>query len=245
VKVVIVDDEKPARENLKTILNRCFPEINIVGEADAVASGVKLLSTVKTDLVFLDINLFDGSGFNVLQELDQIDFQVIFVTAYSQFALRAFRVNALDYILKPINVAELKDAVNRAISSMDSYSPNNLQTIVDSNESIFKNQRLAVKENDGIRFVDIATIMRCQSDNNYTEIYLVDGKKILSSKTLKEYSEILEDFDFLRIHQSHLVNAKKITRILKKDGLFVELDNGEILQVSRRKKDELYRKMIS
>ncbi|NOQ72581.1 MAG: response regulator [Crocinitomix sp.] len=245
MKIVIIDDEKPARENLKTILNQFFPTLDVIGEADSVANGVELLSQVKADLVFLDINLFDGSGFNILQELEEIDFQVIFVTAYSQFAIRAFRVNALDYILKPINVDELKIAVNKAITSEMSNAPSPIQTIVASKTGIFKNERLAIKENDGIRFVDITSILRCKSDNNYTEIHLLDGKKIISSKTLKDYSQILEDFDFLRIHQSHLVNTKKIKRIIKKDGLFVEMDNGELLQVSRRKKDDLYRKMTS
>lgn len=243
MKVVIVDDERPARENLRTTLNHFFPDIQVVGEADSVVTAVNVLTEVEMDLVFLDVNLFDGSGFNILEELPEINFHVIFVTAYSQFAIRAFRVNALDYILKPVNVNELKQAVEKAMHSTENHQVRILKSALQLKENIFKSQRLAIKENDGIRFIEIPTIIRCKSDNNYTDIFLATGEKIVSSRTLKEYTQILESYDFLRIHQSHLVNTCKITKIHKKDGIYVEMDNGELLEVSRRKKEDLYRKM--
>lgn len=179
----------------------------------------------------------------ILDEFGEINFQVIFVTAYSHFAIQAFRVNALDYILKPVNVNELKEAVKKAMLSEDNYSAQQLKKVGEVKKNILKTQRLAIKQNDGVRFIDIPTILSCKSDNNHTDIFLTTGEKIVSSRTLKEYSQILETYDFLRIHQSHLVNTTKIVKVHKKDGLYVELENGDLLEVSRRKKEDLYRKM--
>ena len=240
MNVIIIDDEELARENLSGILNEHFPSLNVIGEADSVDSGIDLLTHKKVDLVFLDINLFDGSGFTILQSLKNVDFQVVFVTAYNDFAIQAFRVNALDYILKPINIDELGQAVAKAIANFENKATNWINESVNNG---FENQRLAIKENHGIRFVDITDIAYCKADSNYSEIYLKSGERILSSRTLKEYAEILENYDFYRIHHSHIINLSIVKRIIKQDGIFVELMEGKILEVSRRRKVGLMLKL--
>ena len=246
MKTVIIDDEKPAREYLNSLIKKYFnDQINVIGEADSVSAGIEILSKLEVDLVFLDINLFDGSGFNILEEIKQINFQVIFITAYNDYAIRAFRVNALDYILKPINIDDLRSAIQKA---KQNFNEGQNKTIIEALVNLQleqKNRRIAIHENDGIRFVNISQIVRCKSDNNYTEIYLADGEKIISSKTLKDYCMMLEDQGFFRIHQSHLVRLSYIKKILKRDGVQVELENGDILDVSRRKKEALSQKLLS
>ena len=241
MKVVIIDDELPSRENLSNTLATDFPELEIVGEAYSVDSGVDLLSNCEVDLVFLDIDLGSGTGFNILEKLEEINFQIVFVTAYNDYAIRAFKVNALDYILKPINDIELAVAIEKA---KENKIKTGSKMIKEINLNI-NDQSLGVKEKGGIRFIKVLNIIRCKADKNYTEIYLDSKERIVSSKSLKEYAKILESYGFFRIHQSHLVNLKKVKRILREDGIYVQLENNDLLQVSRRKKDALFKMMES
>ncbi len=245
MKAIIIDDEKPARDNLKAILKKIFDNIEVVAEADSVESGIKVLTSTKTDVVFLDINLFDGSGFNILEGLETINFHVIFITAYNDFAIRAFRVNALDYLLKPIDIEELQESINKVRKLDKKFKNDSLQETIENLKRKNQNTKLAINESDGVRFVRIQEIIRCQSDNNYTEVHMYSGEIITSSKTLKFFNEVLDKFGFFRIHQSHLVNLKNVKKILKRDGLQVELENGDILDVSRRKKEGLYQEMVA
>lgn len=244
MRAIIIDDEEPAREGLRNLLRRFFSEIKIVGEADSVSSGVSLLNTTETDIAFLDINLFDGSGFNILEQLDSINFHVIFVTAYDNYAIKAFKVSALDYILKPIDYDDLVNAVikvkKKRTLSLDTHLK---QSVTNFSQNKIQ-KKLSIIENDGIRFVLISDIIRCQADDNYTKIYLMDGDKIISSKTLKEYDSILVDFGFFRVHRSHLVNLKQIKKILKKNGTQVLMVNNDLIEVSRRKKDTLTKELM-
>lgn len=245
MKYVVIDDEKPARENLKTTLREYFPDLIPVGEADSSKTGVELLNRVSTDLVFLDIDLFDGTGFGMLEKLEKIDFQLIFVTAYNDYAIRAFRVNALYYILKPIVLGELLKAVNRARENQRISQNGRYREMLNNISESPVSQKLAIRESTGIRYLHIADIIRCKSDNSYTEFYLKNGQKFTSSRSLKDYSEILSEFGFFRIHQSHLVRLSSISRIVREGGTFVELDSGDTLPLSRRKKDDLIRKMAA
>ncbi len=244
MKAIIIDDEKPARENLISLLRKVADDVNVIGEADSVDSGIKILSKLKPDLVFLDINLADGSGFNILEQVS-CDFQTIFVTAYDSFAVRAFKVNALDYILKAIDEDELMAALAKARKRIK------LQENIPEFKWIAKNwnrapanQKLVVKERGSIRYIDIIDIVRCQADNNYTTIYLLSGEKIITPRTLKEFTEILESFNFFRIHQSHLVNIRFITRVNHEDsGGSVETKFGDVLRLSRLNKEAFMQKM--
>lgn len=240
-RAVVIDDEKHARESLKTILKMNWPQIQVVAEADSVESGVLVVNEINPEVVFLDINLSDGSGFNVLEQLKQIDFQLIFVTAYNNFAIQAFKVNALDYILKPINMEDLSHAISRLEREEAKINKSTLQEITQNwfNRN-GQGSKIAIREFDGVRYIDISKILRCQSHNNYTEIYLLQGEKIMTSRTLKEYDSILENHGFFRIYQSHLVNLSHLKKIVNKDGLFVEMDNGDLLELSRGKRDALF-----
>ena len=236
LKALVIDDEELARRNLKSMLNRFFHDVEIVGTADSVKSGIQVLSEIKTDIVFLDINLTDGSGFNLLDHFENRQFHVIFTTAYEDFAIRAFRVNAVDYLLKPISRHALKEAIERVKEKTMAIQPKILkkyETIAD------QKQKITVYDNSGIRLINISEILRCQASNYYTEIYLISGEKIVTSRTLKAYVETLEAYGFIRIHQSHLINLEKLSRIIKDDGYYAVMDNGDILEISRRKKEGL------
>lgn len=233
IRTIIVDDEKLARENLRALLGNIAPEVQIIGEANSVETAIDLIWNSNVDLVFLDIDLTDGSGFNVLEKVESNKFHVIFTTAFSEFALQAFRVNAVDYILKPIDRKELLTALQRV-------KERTLVTAGPQSQETNETHKLAINEGDGVRFVSVKDIMRCKSDDNYTEVFLDDGKRIVSSKTLKEYQKTLEPLGFVRVHQSHLVNLKKIAKVARQDGFFIVMENTDLIPVSRRKKDELF-----
>ncbi len=245
IDAVIIDDEQPARAVLKTLLSEHFNHIRVIGEANSVEQGVQILKKCNPTVVFLDINLSDGSGFNLLEKLDKIPFQIIFVTAYNSYAINAFKVNALDYILKPIGLTELERAVERLDLYPATVNEKNLTEIADNwrHQKNDQSSKLAIREFDGVRYLQIGDIIRCRSHNNYTEFHLVSGERIMTSKTLKEYAKILESYSFFRIYQSHLVNLLMIKKILNYEGLFVEMDNGDVLELSRNKKKVLFEKM--
>lgn len=233
---IIIDDEKPGRDSLKTILNLHFPVVSVIGEADSVKTGIKLLSQTTPDVLFLDINLSDGSGFNILEKLEQIDFQIIFVTAYNNFAIQAFQVNALDYILKPIQIAAISEALKRVKKELTTLSREDIKILKQNIKADLNDQRIIIREVNGSRYIKIKDIIRCQAHINYTQIHLYDGSRIMTSKTLKEFANILEQYGFFRSHQSHLVNINAIQKITKEDGLFLELEKGEKVALSRRRK---------
>lgn len=243
IKVSIIDDEKLARKNLIGALKSNFPDVQILGEANSVKSGIDLLSDLEPDLLFLDINLNDGSGFNILEELPKINFNVVFVTAYDQYAIRAFEYSALDYLMKPINPVDLGRAINKAKKLMNVKGNNHIRQIIENWDLILGARKLAIPELDGVRFVHTSSILRCESDSNYTKIYLKEGECIVSSKTLKGYSSILEQHGFLRVHRSHLVNINAIRKIVKNEGTYLIMENGDIVDVSRRKKEMLFQLM--
>lgn len=245
IDAVIIDDEAPAREMLKTLLSEYFNHIRVIGEADSVQEGVQVLKKCNPAVVFLDINLSDGSGFNLLEKLDNVQFQIIFVTAYNSYAINAFKVNALDYILKPIGLSELERAIERLNETSPTISENDLPEIVANwrQQNNDQSSKLAIREFDGVRFIQIGEIIRCRSHNNYTEFHMMSGEKIMTSKTLKEYAKILESYNFFRIYQSHLVNLLMVKKILSIEGLYVEMNNGDVLELSRDKKKNLFEKM--
>lgn len=243
MRVIIIDDEKLARENIKAVLKRMSFDIEIVAEANSVSTGIEVLQKTNTDLVFMDIDLNDGSGFNILESLPEIRFQTIFITAYNEFAVRALRADALDYLLKPINTVEFKEALCKARNIITERLNRKAGIIPENWKEAVEPKRLLIHEIDGIRYVNISDILRCASDNNYTKIYLTNGDMVTACHTLKKYSDILEAHHFFRIHRSHLVNIKMIKKILKRDGLFAIMNNNDQVQISRRRLEELRNKM--
>lgn len=238
MKVIIVDDEKFARESISNILHQKFPDITIVAQVGSLKEAIPEIKKQKPDLVFLDIDLTDGTGFDLLRAFESILFKIIFVTAHNEFAIKAIKYSALDYLLKPVNSEELEEAVNRAKETFNAdQEQKKISTFL--HNSITDNKKIIIHTSDSLFVVNVDDIIRCESANNYTEFFLKDGKKILVSRSLKIYEAILSEQGFMRIHRSHLINVKYITRFEKKEGGSIFCIDEVRLPVSQRKKQEL------
>lgn len=235
IKALIVDDESKALNLLKVTMERNFPGEFILETAQGGEEGLAKLTSFKPDLLFLDIEMPSMSGFDLLAAIPDVDCKVIFTTAYNQYAIRAIRYNALDYLLKPINPSELKEAVIRF-----QLQQNKKEVYSKQLENFFSNKdkNLAITTYDGVVFLEVDKIIRCEADLNYTKFILLDNKTFLSSKTLKEYEDLLSVHkNFLRVHRSHLVNLDFVLKF-KNEGCLI-LKDSTIVPVSRRKKEDV------
>lgn len=236
-KAVIIDDIKESRGSLRADLETYCPEIEIIGEADSVVSGTKLLKSCKPQLVFLDIQLGDGSGFDILEFIGKVDFNIIFTTASDAYAVKAFRFSAIDYLMKPIDPEQLIAAVKKA-SETKKTSSESIELLMENTKQNHKPiRRLALNTLDKIHIVNIADIVRCEADVNYTTFFFNDKSKLLVTKTLKEFEDLLKDHSFLRVHQSHLVNTNFIREFVKGDGGYLVMSEGSNVPVSTRKRN--------
>lgn len=239
LKTLIIDDENKARDTIKDMLNIYCPEVTVIGEADSVLSGINAIKKLKPDLVFLDIKMPDGTGFDLLNRLDNKPFSLIFLTAFDEYAVKAFRFSAVDYLLKPLDPDELMTSIERVVESKENENQhidallNNLKSIKNDNKKI------VLKTAESIFLVNVSDIIRCESTGNYTQFFILNQKPVLVSKTLKEYDDILTDYNFFRVHQSHLVNLNHIIRLDKADGGTLVLTNDHTVPVSTRKKEAL------
>ena len=240
IQVIIVDDEKLIREMIAGILETKCPDITIVAEADGVESAYQLIQQHKPDLVLLDIKMSDGTGFDLLEKLDTINFKVVFVTAYEEYAIKAFEYSAIDYVVKPFNPENLVQAIKKAEHSIQAELSLKLNTLL-SNLSTpsHDNKKLVLKTSDNIHIINVNNIIRLESDQNYSIFHIVDGRKIMVSKTLGEYDELLAQDDFFRVHKSHLINLKQIKRYEKANGGSLVMNNDSYVPVASRKKDQL------
>lgn len=236
IRAMIVDDEEGARESLSNILEKYVDGVKIVAKADSIAMAMEKIKKYEPELVFLDIEMPFGSGFELLERMKPINFDIIFVTAYDHYALKAIKFSALDYLLKPVDMDELKKAIAKHHKRSPENTAESYQNLIDNEKLEGDNKKLAIPDSSGIIFVKIRDIIRCESDGNYTKIYLNTGKKILASKTLGEYESMLEGDGFYRIHRSHLINLSHLKKYNKGDHSFVVLSDGTECDVSRRKK---------
>lgn len=238
-KAIIIDDELRARTTLSQMLNMYCPTIEITGQADSVLSGLTLIKQINPDIVFLDIKMPDGTGFDLLNRLEKINFALIFLTAFDEYAVKAFKFSAVDYLLKPIDPDELTAAVDRAIDTLKNKT-NQLAPLIENLKTIRReSKKIVLKTAESIYLVSIADIIRCESTGNYTRFFLTDKKAILVSRTLKDYDELLTEYGFYRVHQSHLVNLSHINRLDKADGGVIIMNDGQQVPISTRKKDAL------
>lgn len=239
IRAIIVDDEEKGQEILKSLIQKNCPEVLVLAVAGTADAGVEAIKKHKPELVFLDIEMPGGNGFTLLEKAKNFDFDVIFTTAYSQYAIKAIRFSALDYLLKPISPDELKVAVGRIGDKAGSGhgTKANVDTLL-SNIKEPKPGRIVLPNSHGAEYVQVSDIVRCTADGNYTSVVLITGKRILVAKTLKDYEELLSDHGFCRIHHAHLINMKHIRRYIKGEGGTVELSDGSSVEVSRRKKSE-------
>lgn len=238
-RAVLIDDMPDALKVLESDLNKHCPNIEIVGKAGSVVEGAKMLRTVETDLIFLDILLGDGTGFDLLEIFPDLKAKLIFITATDEFAIKAFRFAAIDYLLKPLDTKQLVEAVDKA-TSMISASTESIDLLRETinNPNQLPN-RISLHSQDKISVVEIENIVRCESDGNNTIFFLNSGEKIFVTKTLKSFDNLFVDHSFMRVHQSHLVNLNFIDAYVRKEGGYLKMKNEDIVPVAVRKKTEL------
>ncbi|HUM52011.1 MAG TPA: LytTR family DNA-binding domain-containing protein [Chitinophagales bacterium] len=245
--VCIIDDEKTNRDILSYLIQKIQPDVTILGEADAVNSGIDLINNKKPDLIFLDIDMPDGTGFDLVQKLDAHKPEIIFCTAYNQFGLRAIECSALDYILKPVTKNTIDTALKKAQQLVDkNYKAVQYEILKEQlGNTEKKGTRFLISNSDGAHIIPTDELICCIADSNYSHLHLTKNKKIMVAKTLKEIESMLEiNANFLRIHQSNIVNLDKIDKINRQENnVFVVMSNGMELAVARSKKDELLLKI--
>jgi two-component system LytT family response regulator len=238
IKAIIVDDEPHFRENLRTIMNLQATDIEVVAEAGSVAEAVRLITQLKPQLLFLDVHLPDGLGFDILKQLGSSGHKVIFTTAHDNYAITAFRFNAIDYLLKPVDPEMLIEALNRVREQpfLNSGLDERLQDVLSKPS---ERTKISLPTLEGITMLNIQDIIRCESDGSYTSFFTTKGRRIVVSRSIKEYDELLTPYRFFRVHQSHLVNLQYVEQFLKVDGGTLIMSDGSQIEVSRRRKDQL------
>lgn len=237
LKTIIVDDEKYSRENVRNALSSHAEIITIFAEANSVASALELIETEKPELVFLDINLGDGTAFDLLEKLSFKDFRLVFITAYDQYAIRAMKFSALDYLLKPLDKQELNQLMHRIL--LEEFKERKQIENLLQNVKNPSSKKIAIPTNEGFNIHEINEVVRCHSNGNYTMIYFSDGSKILSSKTLKFFDDMFENQGFERVHNSHLVNVNHIKKYISADGGFLKMSDESEIPISQRKKAQV------
>lgn len=240
LRCIIIDDEDHQRLTIEKMVKRYCPNVALVAQADGVKSGIEAIKKYKPDLVLLDIKMDDGTGFDLLDRLHPIYFKVIFITAYDQYAIRAFRCSAIDYLLKPLDPDELAQAVEKAEHAIQkdfNTQLDNLKEHLTSNNKA--NKKIIIKTYDNIHLVPINEILYCESDGSYVSIHQVSNPKIMVSASLKDYEDMLAEDGFFRVHKTYLINLKYIRRFEKAEGGSVVLDGDIKIPVASRKREHL------
>jgi len=240
-KALIIDDVDNSRLTLAQDLEKYCPQIRIIGEADSVKSAIAAISEKKPDVIFLDIQLGDGLGFEILEKLGNFDFQIIFTTALDAYGIKAIKFSALDYLLKPIDPDELVAAVNKLEKKNKTNSiKDSINLLLDNIRDIHPgNKRIALNSADKVHMVYVNDIIRCESDGSYTIFHLKNKEQIVVTRNLKEYENMLEDYSFVRVHHSHLINFSYLKEYVKKDGGYAVMTDNSQVPVSFRKKNNL------
>lgn len=241
IKALIVEDELYIRKGLLTMINSLDKNITVIGECESVKEAITVTNACKPDLIFLDINLRDGNAFDFLDQIQDINFQVIFITAYEQYALQALKNGAIDYILKPVDVDELEQAIDKALVADSSMQEEQLQIVKEQLINRDKS-KLVLSLQEGYQVIDFKDLLYCKSDKGYTTFYLASGKSYLASKPIKEYEGQLPQDNFVRTHQSYIVNMNFVDRYDKNGYIF--LKSGEQIPVASRRKDFFVSKLI-
>lgn len=242
---IIIDDEVRSCNVLKRMLQEYAPEINIIDVVHSAADGIMSIKSNNPDLIFLDIQMPQGDGFQVLEHFDHIPFKVIFTTAYDQYAIKAIKFSALDFLLKPIDIEELQQAISKiknVYGQQEDSRFNNLKEIISQNK---KAGKIALSTQDEIKFVQLTEIIRMEANGNYTSIFLSSGEKVLVTQTLKFYEDLLKDDFFLRVHHSHLINLKKVNKYLKGNGGHAVMEDGTKVEISVRRKESFLTHLLS
>jgi len=245
IKAIIVDDEPNCCKTLSLLLDRYCPEVEVTGNFNNGLDALQAISASSPDLVFLDVQMPKMNGFEMLEKLPSINFHLIFTTSFDQYALKAFRFSAIDYLLKPVDREELQNAVQKVLqrSQMSAYEQLQImfQKLHHPASSINK---IALPTMEGLQMIPVQSIISCEADDNYTILILKGNKKLVVSCTLKVIEEMLEDHSFIRVHRSFLVNLDEVEKYVKADGGYVVMSDGTNIYISRNKKEELLRKLL-
>ncbi len=245
IKAIIVDDEQQCIERLSELLNEhCHDFVELLDGFQSIPEGLAAIEKLHPELLFLDVQIGDNTGFHMLQQLKKISFEIIFTTAYDKYAVNAFKFSAVDYLLKPIDADDLKQAIEKVKSKLMSLDMNQkIETLLHNVKSGNQSKRITVATITGFEVLNVSDIIRCQSDVNYTTLFLKNNKSLMVAKTLKEFEELLRDDQFFRVHNSHLINLSFIKSYNKGKGGFVTLHDGKHIEVSTRRKDEFIKAM--
>jgi two-component system LytT family response regulator len=240
LRAVIVEDEKHSRETLKNLLEEFCVDIDVVGLASSVTEAVNTISSLKPDVVFLDIELQTGTGFDVLNQLVTFNFEVIFTTAFDQYAIKAVKFSSLDYLLKPIDLEELQNAVAKARTkkNQDVYKKQLETLMLNLKQRKPTLNKICLATSDGYEFIEVNDILYCKAEGSYTNFVLKNNESILVSKHLKEYENMLLEQDFMRVHNSFLINLKEVKKYIKSDGGYIIMNNNDSVSISRSKKED-------
>lgn len=244
IKTIIIDDEKSGAEVLQLLLQQNCPNIKIEAVENTAENGIRSILELKPDLVFLDIEMPSATGFDVINATKDVNYEVVFTTAYEHYAIKAFKTKAVDYLLKPIDIDELKSAVARVeerINAEVKVSMKDMASLL--NNTFNKSKKISIPSQEGLLFIETSDIIRLEAESNYTHVYLQDRRKITASKTLKYFEELLQNFNFCRVHSTHIINLDRLERYIKGDGGFVVLNDEITIPVSRAYKMDLIAKI--
>jgi two-component system LytT family response regulator len=244
IKTIIVDDERHSCDALQMLLKKCCPQVQVIATCHSGPEAIQEIKVLKPQLIFLDIEMPHMNGFQMLEQIANIDFEIIFTTSYDQYAIMAFKYSALDYLLKPVDREELQKAVDKVSKKISPVVSDQLQILLQKiNHPAMPIQRIALPTMQGLEFVHVDSIIRCSANNNYTEFYLDNKAKLLVSRTLKDVEEMLTDYAFIRVHNSHIVNVNAVTRYVKGEGGYVVMSDGATVDVSRSRKEVLMQRL--
>lgn len=239
IQAIIVDDDQKGIETLHKLIRDYCKDVEVVAMCSNIREAYSLILLHKPHVVFLDVEMPEGDGFSLLDKFRERDFQIIMTTAFDEYALKAIKHHAFDYLLKPIDTDELMFAVD-CVKKVLKITPAAEQA---ANQKLTLSSRLALPVKEGIVYLTVADIVRVESDEGYSVFYNTDGKKYIVSKHLKEYEEVLPEKEFFRIHKSHLINVKKVKKYIRTEGNFIEMEDGSVVEIARRKKDEFLQVM--
>jgi two-component system LytT family response regulator len=244
IKAIIVDDEPYCCESLATLLQRYCPQVNLIDVCYNGATALKAINEEKPELLFLDIEMPQMNGFELLEKLKEISFQLIFTTSYDQYAIKAIRFSALDYLLKPVDREELQRAVQKAVSRISTPNRDQIDILLQKlNEPAMTVNKIAIPTMEGLQMVPIDSIISCCADSNYTVFCVKNRQKIIVSRTLKEIEEMLEEYPFIRVHHSYLINLNEVEKYIRGDGGYLIMSDGSSVDVSRSRKELLMKKL--
>lgn len=242
LKAVIIDDEEAARNILFSYVEKYCEGVEVVAFAESVQTGLKAIKNHQPDIVFLDVEMPFGNAFDLLEQIDKVDFETVFVTAYSEYAIRALNLSAAYYLLKPIDIDDLVQAVDKIKANQQSSSSTTTQILIDNIKTANKQlHKIILHTMEGFEVVQVKDIIRCEASDNFTTFYISESKSLLICRTLKHYEELLQDFGFVRVHRSHLINIDYVSKYTKGKGGYVTLSDGSTVDVSPARKEAFLR----